>query len=96
MNRCKFTYFESETRPVCGVQFVPAPMHVYKDARYEDLRKQNSSRNPVLVCSYKCQRESERLFDEIAHRRMAERKPKYKMREEMQDELQNTAKAKDT
>lgn len=41
-----------ERCPVCGKEFVPAPLHAYKDQR---------ARTKKLVCSYTCMRKSERM-----------------------------------
>lgn len=55
MRKKRISYSESGICPVCGISFVPAPMHVCKDRR--GYGKTN-------VCSWKCVCESERLLEE--------------------------------
>ena len=46
-------FIESQICPVCKNRFVPAPMHVYKDARYDDVVSSASTcyRRRIYVCS---------------------------------------------
>lgn len=59
--------------PVCGEKFLPAPFHGWKDARNQER----------LVCTYPCQRESERLHEaELAKKPRRKSGPKPKKNEE--------------
>lgn len=45
------------TCPICDKQFVPAPLHVYK------VRYKVTCGEPVLVCSWRCLREGEKMME---------------------------------
>lgn len=49
------TELQEKVCPVCGKTFIPAPLHVYRDARFDKSVKH------ALVCSWRCVCESERL-----------------------------------
>ncbi len=44
--------------PVCGKEFIPAPLHVYK------TRLSPAGGPVVLVCSWSCVRNGEKMLDE--------------------------------
>ena len=95
-------FIESQICPICKNKFVPAPMHVYKDARYDDVvsNADTSTRRRIFVCSWHCRRESERLVKEQTARRKANKLTKADIMsdviKEIRNEMQDTAKAKDT
>lgn len=47
------TWLKPKVCPVCGKEFYPVQLHSYKDKRNKTL----------LVCTYTCMRESERIHE---------------------------------
>lgn len=98
----KMDFVESRICPVCKKSFVPAPMHVYKDARYDDVvsLSNTETRARIYVCSWHCCQESKRLRDEQTKTRKANGQTKAEIKtrviKELRHEMQNTAKTKDT
>lgn len=95
-------FIESQICPICKNSFVPAPMHVYTDARYDDVvsRAKTCTRTKIFVCSWPCHRESERLVEEQTAKRKANKLTKADIMsdviKEIRNEMQDTAKTKDT
>ena len=101
MARSGLDYIESQICPVCKNKFVPAPMHVYKDARYDDVISNaiTCHRRRVYVCSWGCRRESEKLLEQQTAKRRANKQTKKDIMKsvikELRNEMQDTTKAKD-
>ena len=98
----KMDFVESQICPVCKNRFVPAPMHVYKDARYDDVVSSASTcyRRRIYVCSWRCRRESERLLEKQTAKRKENRQTKKDIMKsvikEIRNEMQDTAETKNT
>ena len=95
-------FIESQICPVCKIKFVPAPMHVYKDARYDDVVSSASTcyRRRIYVCSWSCRRESERLLERQTAKRKENNQTKKDIMKsvikELHDEMQDTTETKNT
>lgn len=95
-------FIESQLCPVCKTKFVPAPMHVYTDARYNDVVSSpgTNTRTRIFVCSWHCCQESKRLAEQQTVNRKANKLTKADIKSDvirgLRHEMQDTTKTKDT